>query len=225
MTQPKPKLYLATISIDGTPLPTTTLDKLLEIQVDTSLGMPDMAMFSFADDTTELMDSDTFKPGKTVEIKFQPPGSNSTFTIVMKGEITSLEPVFNGNTAILVVRAYDKCHRLTRETKYKAWLNSTDSDAVSQIASEAGLTAAVDSTRTVRKAIIQDNITAMRLLQTLAQRNGYVLQFSNNTLTFKAPGSFTTSAGTIAFGKQLIEFRPRLSLAGQVNQVEAKAGT
>jgi phage protein D len=222
MTQPKPKLYLATISIDGTPLPTTTLDKLLEIQVDTSLGMPDMAMFSFADDTTELMDSDTFKPGKAVEIKFQPPGSNSTFTIVMKGEITALEPVFNGNTAILVVRAYDKCHRLTRETKYKAWLNSTDSDAVSQIASEAGLTAAVDSTRTVRKAIIQDNITAMRLLQTLAQRNGYVLQFSNNTLTFKAPGSFTTSAGTIAFGKQLIEFRPRLSLAGQVNQVEAK---
>jgi phage protein D len=222
MPQQKPKLYLATISIDGTPLSTAILDKLLEIQVDTSLGMPDMAMFSFADDNTALMDSETFKPGKAVEIKFQPPDPSNTFTVVMKGEITSLEPAFVDNTITLVVRAYDKTHRLTRETKYKAWRNVTDSDVVSQLASEAGLTAVVGTTTTVRKAVIQDNVTPIRLLQMLAQRNGFVLQFSNNTLTFKAPSSFTTSAGTVEFGKQLLEFRPRLNLAGQVTQVQAK---
>ncbi|MGB4868916.1 MAG: hypothetical protein WBP47_02670, partial [Candidatus Promineifilaceae bacterium] len=68
---------------------------------------------------------------------------------LITGEITALEPRFEeGMVAELLVRGYDKSHRLYRETKSRAFLNKKDSDLAADIAQAAGLQADVESTST-----------------------------------------------------------------------------
>src|SRR5215213_2107156 len=134
-----PQVLQVEIKVNGADLPNAAMDKLFEVEIETSLYLPSMFSMRFYDDTVELIDSTTFKEGTSVEIKMQ--GTAGTLTSVFKGEITAIEPDFTQDSvALLVVRGYDRSHRLHRGTKSKVYVQVTDSDIVTQVAKNAGLT-------------------------------------------------------------------------------------
>lgn len=208
------------IKVGGAALTPAVMDKLISAEVDSSLEVPDMAILRFHDDQLELVDGTAFDLGKDLEItavRLGTPVSPALF----KGEITAIEPDFEENTsATLTVRAYDKRHRLNRDTKTRSFVQVTDSDMVSQIAQGAGLTARAESTPQVRDSVFQQNQTDLEFLSELAKRNAYEIAIDGTTLIFRKP--LTANAATLEWGSTLVSFQPRLSLAGQVNEVTVR---
>ena len=101
--------------------------KLVDVIVDQNSRLPNMFTIRFLDSDKELMDQGPFD--LTMRVRIEAETEDGTRWLLIEGEITALEPVFGeGMVAHLLVRGYDKSHRLFRETKSKAFLNKKDSD-------------------------------------------------------------------------------------------------
>lgn len=209
------------IKINGSDLAEDSMNKLFEVEVETSLYLPSMFIMRFYDDTVTLIDSTTFKEGTPVEIKTQEEGS-TTYTTIFKGEITAIEPDFTSESvAILVVRGYDRSHRLHRGTKSKVYVQMTDSDIVTQIANAAGLTPTVDSTTEVYDHVFQFGVSDWSFIHERARKNGFEVLIDDKTLYFRK-ASTTDGTVTLAWNDALVRFQPRFSLAKQVGKVTVK---
>jgi phage protein D/phage baseplate assembly protein gpV len=209
------------IKVDGNDLSTEAMDDLWEVTVDTSLHLPDMFTIELHDEQLQWVDQGPFELGKEVEIAFIPEEGGSSQTLI-KGEITALEPDFGeGTSATLLVRGYDRSHRLHRGTHSQAYLQVTDSDLANRIAQEAGLRTQVDSTSEVYDHVFQHNQTHMEFLTERAQRIGFEVFVKENTLYFRRPAR-NGNALELEWGNQLRSFRPRLTLVEQVDEVVVK---
>src|SRR5690606_6366062 len=141
---------------------------------------------------------------------------------VMKGEIGGIEPHYDEEmNAWLTIRGYDKRHRLNLGTKVETYLNQKDSDIVNMICGAVGVPCDVEATSTIHKYVIQHNQTDLEFLQERAYRNGYELAYEDNKLKFRKP--VAGKVIELTRGKELRSFTPRLSAAGQVNEVTVKS--
>jgi phage protein D len=210
----------ANIKINGSDIQRDVLSKINEIVVDQHTHLPDMFTITLGDPGLELLDNGPFDLTKEIEIIAET--EDGTKYSLIKGEITALEPDFaEGMNARLIVRGYNKLHRLFRETHSKAYLNVKDSDIASQIAGNLGLPATVDTTSTVYEHVFQHNQSDLAFLMQRAWRIGYECFISDGTLFFRKPPA--PSAGvTLAWGEDLHSFRPRMTLAEQVDEVNVK---
>jgi phage protein D len=210
------------VKINGNPLKVADMNLLFEAEVESSLHLPSMFTLRFYDDDLTLVDdTSNFAIGASVEIQMTN-HTNDQLETVIKGEITAIEPHYSADfVATLTVRGYDRSHRLNRGKKTRAFIQVKDSDIVTQIASEAGLTASVQATTTVHPQVIQDARTDLAFLHERAHRNGYEFFVDDRTLYFRKPKG---NRGTVslAWGVELRSFSPRLSVAGQVNEVVVK---
>lgn len=212
----------ATIKIDGAFLPPAKMDQLIEIVVESSLYLPDMLVMTFTDDKLELVDDALFKLGGVIEIEASDNTNVNQTKPLFKGEITAIEPDYMpGNLMNLTIRGYTKGHRMHRESKTKAWINITDSDLASQIAGSYGLSVEVDSTTETFDHIYQYGQTDMEFLRQRADRIGYQVFVQDDKLYFKKPDSQSTTLN-LEWGTSLQSFRPRLTIADQVNEVTVK---
>lgn len=206
------------IKVGGSDLPAEAMDDLIEVTVDSHRSLPDMFTIHLHDEQVKWVDDDLFALGGEVEIAAVPE-EGGTSQVLMKGEITAVEPSFGeGTRATLLVRGYDRSHRLHRGTHSKAYLQMTDSDLASKIAQEAGLRADVDATTEVYKHILQENQTHMEFLSDRARRIGYQFFVEDKTLCFKKP-SKNGRPLELEWGVTLTSFRPRLTLVEQVDEV------
>ncbi|NWF69252.1 MAG: VgrG-related protein [Chloroflexi bacterium] len=211
------------IRINGDHLRRELMDALVDVIVDTSLHMPTMFTLRVHDDELRWMDENLFRLGAPIEIRIAPAGgSSSAAQRIMSGEITAIEPEFSANqSATLVVRGYDRSHRLNRGTKSRAYVQVTDSDIVQQIAREANLQAQTDSTSEVYAHVYQHNQTDLAFLQERAQRIGFEVFVDENKLYFRRPRGQRGNL-ELEWGVQLRAFFPRLTLVQQVDEVIVK---
>ena len=197
------------------------LKDLISVTVDSSLYLPSMLTVELFDDELTWVDSSKIDLGKAVEISFEeqeePDSTDTPLTkVLFQGEITSIEPRFAENgRSTLVFRAYDQSHRLHRGKQSRTFLQMTDSDIVSKIAQEAGLTAVADTTSITFDYLVQTNQTDMEFLLDRARRIGYWAFASKDKLYFKKPDFNLGDGPTLEWQKALREFRPRLSGVGQ----------
>ena len=205
------------IKIGGTDVQEAVMNKLASLSVDQNSHLPGMFTVQFNDPGLELLDSGPFDLTKEIEILAQK--DDGTSISLIKGEITALEPQYGeGMISDLVIRGFDKSHRLFRETKSRAFLNIKDSDIANQVAGAAGLSPQVDTTDTVYDHLFQHNQSDLAFLFQRAWRIGYECFVEDGKLYFRKPPSGGESA-TLRWGEELISFRPRLSLAEQVDEV------
>ena len=208
------------IKIDGSDLANDIMDKLAEVEIETSLYLPSMFILRFYDDDLALLDGAKFKEGKSVEIKM--PNTANVLTPIIKGEITAIEPDFAQDPiANLVVRGYDRSHRLHRGMKSKVFVNVTDGDIVTQIASKSGLSATVDATPGIHEHVFQYGVSDWAFIHERARRNGFEVRVDDKTLYFQQ-ASKTSGTLTLAWNAELVRFQPRFSLAKQVEKVTVK---
>lgn len=208
------------IKLDGSEVQQRVMDQLAALNVDQHSHLPGMFLLRFLDPGLELLNNGPFELTKEVEVLAQKPGGSPVSLI--KGEITALEPQFGeGMIAELLIRGYDKSHRLYRESKSKAFVNIKDSDLAGQIAGNAGLATQIDATSTVYDHLYQHNQTDLEFLMQRAWRIGYECFVSDGKLTFRKPPSGSASV-TLTWGDNLLSFRLRASLAEQVDEVIVK---
>jgi phage protein D/phage baseplate assembly protein gpV len=214
-------LAQAFVKIGGQDVPKEFMDDLIEIVVDTSLYLPSMFTLEVLDQRFKWVDDDLLDIGKPVEISLKAAEeAGGVQGILIKGEITALEPHFSatGRTTMLV-RGYDKSHRLHRGKKTRTFLRMKDSDIASKIASETGLTAQVDATTVTYDFVLQNNQTNMEFLLARAERIGYQVCASEGKLYFKK-GNFSLGDGPqLAYAEGLRSFQPCWTASGQADKV------
>ena len=205
----------------GSDVDRPVMQKLTELVVDQHTHMPDMFVLQFRDTGLELLDNGPFN--LTDEIEIEAANADGERVVLIKGEITALEPAFGeGMVSVLTVRGYDKSHRLYRETKTATYLNAKDSDLADRIAQAAGLQTEVDTTNTVYDHIFQHNQSDLEFLMDRAWRIGFECFVSEDKLVFRKPKNTASPEVTLTWGNDLLTFDVRMTLAEQVDQVIVK---
>lgn len=206
--------------IDGKPLAAEI--ELLECVVESSLHLPDVCTMRIYDYDFKWLDSSDFKEGKKLEVEAG--WDQKSLQPIFEGEIVGVElDLAAHHTATMVVRAYDKSHRLHRGRKCKTFVDVKDSDVASQVAGAAGLAVEAQATTVVRKWILQNNQTDWEFLVDLAARNGHDLFMKAGKLYFlKAGDRREFKRVRIVWGEDLRSFRPRTSASTQVKDVEVR---
>jgi phage protein D len=242
-------LYLNTpiLKLNGVVAPPELMEDLLEVVVDESLYMPSMFTFKIqnvyvgaSEDTKpwknekyfNIGDSITlgFEPSKTLDRKFL---SSEAYPGLIMGEITGIEVKFSDTSkAHIVVRGYDRSHRLHRGRHNRSFTNQTDTTIVESIAKEAGIsTGQIDPSGTTYEYVFQENQTNMEFLRERAARIGFELFVQENKLYFRKPQGGTQTGGTQQSGEKLVlewlkdikSFDVRVTSAEQVSSVQVNS--
>ena len=112
MPEQQPLTSQLAIKLAGSPVQQQVMAAIAEVVVDQHAHLPHMFTIRLYDPGLELLDSGPFNLTKEVEIAAEDSEGNS-FKLIT-GEITALEPRFEeGMVAELLVRGYDKSHRLS----------------------------------------------------------------------------------------------------------------
>ena len=214
------------VLINGTALPVDAAAHVVAVSVEADTELPDMFSLEIVssddlDDQFMWVDAeDLFAVGNAVEVKL---GYAEQLTSLFKGEVTGLEPSFNADRLpTLVVRGYDRRHRLTRGRRTRSFLKKKDSDIAAQIAREAGLTASVTDSRVTHDYVLQTNQTDYEFLLERAGLIQYEVVVEDKTLNFRPVANDQGASLTLAADADLTEFRPRLSAAGQFSDVAVR---
>ena len=209
------------IYVNGSPIPDEVMNAVVEVVVDQHSHLPHMFRIRLHDQTLDLIDGELFALTKPIEIVGL--DKNGTHISLIQGEITAVEPTFGeGMVAELVVQGYDRSHRLYRETHTASYINTRDSDLAHRFAARAGLDVAIDTTVTVYDHIFQNNQSDLSFLTQRAWRIGFECFVDNKKLYFRKPKHEVNSGLSLEWGEDLISFRPRVSLAEQVEEVSVR---
>jgi hypothetical protein len=220
------------------PLPPAVDSAIVRVVVDQHLLLPAMFEITFADDGTTLASSN-IEVGTQIKITGGAADSDESETLIM-GEVTSIEGDYNDAVYYSIVRGYEKAHRLQRARRTRTFTNMTDGDIVNKVASESQIdTGQVDDPGVTHTYLAQVNQTDWEFLTTRAREIGYEVTFEENELSFKkasgspAAGGLGAAVAAVAsalgmggpkltFGANLLWFKPRLTGANLVPEVEVR---
>ena len=193
--------------------------------------MPDMATITLNNTATKW--SSTVNQGDAVEVLTKPTqgAEDGAGNNIFKGEVVGVEPIWeaNGETKC-IIRAFNKLHRLTRGRKAKSFQNKTDHSIAEDIARGNGLTPECSGDASVtHEHLYQYNLTDLEFLLQRAARINYEVWCEDQKLFFKqrkpnnAPKTIEVAFGAAGGDYIMQRFAPRLSSAGQVQEVNVRA--
>lgn len=207
------------ITLDGVPATGELAADLVRLDVESSLHLPDVATLVVNDPALKWVDGDRLEPGKALRIESKDRTADS---LLFDGEVVEIESEFNQHTHRLIIRAYDRLHRLARGRHARAFHGMNDGDIVRQIAGEVGLTAVVEGPTLPRHDyILQANQSNLEFLQGRATAAGRLIYVEEKSLYFCPPQPRKATV-SVRWNDTLSEFRPRLSTVGQVDRVEVR---
>jgi phage protein D len=213
------------VTVDGTDLPPEARGMVSRLAVEDSLdaaGTFALELNNWDHDTQTVKWSDDrlFEPGAAVEIKL---GYDGALTKVMSGEITGLELSFPPDVrSRLVVRGFDRLHRVRRGRRTKSYLQVKDSDVAQQIASDLGLTGDVEDSGETHTYLLQVNQTDVDFLLARARAIGFELMVDEKKLVFRKRKHDRGKVVELSFSKGLLGFDGYLTTADQVSKVTVR---
>ena len=185
---------------------------LVSISVESSLHLPDVATIVLHDTRLKWIDASALEPGKSLKVSAK---ASSAEGALFDGEIIELEPDFGEQTHRLIIRAFDRLHRLARGRYVRSFLNVSDGDLVQKIAREVGLQAQTGPTSQVHPYVFQNNESNLAFLRGRAAALGFVLYADGKTLHFTEPKGDDAPV-ELQWASTLMEFRPRMTTVAQV---------
>lgn len=208
------------ISVGGSPIDPKLAALLAEVVVDDHLMLPDAFTIKISDPGLAHIDTHPFEVGAEVAIQMASSESHS-LSLLIDGQITSVEPTFGKSGAVIVVRGYDYSHALNRTRRTETYQNATAGDIAQKVAHRAGLDVGeIANDGGVQDFVQQNNETDWQFLWRLAQRVGAEVVVIGRTLHFRASGGGAhRPPHNMRWGEDLIDFRPRLTGVQQVDDV------
>jgi phage protein D len=220
----------AEIQIDGSPLGQDIEPLVEQVVVDNDVRFPDAFLIVFNDRDHDVLDQARISIGSKVEIKGTSLRSQQT-ELLIAGEVTSLGAEYHSGESRILVRGYDRSHRLQRGTRTQTYLGQKDSDIAQAVASQAGLElGTIDDSGEVHPWVAQLNQSDWEFLGGRAREIGFELTVIDGKLNFRkpTPASDAPSSGEygstnpfqLIYGEDLLQFRPRLTAAEQVGSIK-----
>ena len=219
------------VEIDGVELEDEIDAQLELVTVLDRLAMPDTFTLVFRDPDRDVLERAGVKVGAKVGVFATSPGGDEEKELVW-GEVTSIEPDYTIIGSRAMVRGYDLLHRLAAGRQTRTFQNMTFSDIVGDVAGEAGLEAETEASGAVIEHVIQANQSNLDFLYSLARRVGFDLTIEHETLHFTTPtpaaeapppgDEDSTDPRQLVWNERLLEFRGRMSAAGQVSDVSVR---
>lgn len=208
----RPSLQAA---IAGSDLPGSSRHEIL---VDQDLAQPDMATFTLTGRKgLEFAGGVELGDDASVETGSEPPQT------VFKGEVVSIEPVIGSGGDRVVIRAFNRLHRLTRGRKTRTFVEKTDAEIVEIIAVENGLVPAPSPELTERyESVFQHDQTDLEFLLERAARIGYEVLVDDTKLVFRRKEASAPLVLTQAWRSgeaRLLRFHARLASTNTVQRV------
>jgi uncharacterized protein len=213
------------LKVNGAPLPQAATADLIDVCVLEDVDATSMFTFSLTCyDTAQMkvkwVDEALFREGNSVEIEM---GYRDHRQVIFTGEITGLEPTFLENSPpTLTVRGYDRRHRLMRERKTRSYTNVKDSDIANQLAGSAGLKPQIEDSKVMLPYVLQHNQTDLEFLLARARRIHFEVVVDGKALIYRPRKIDAEETLTLRREIELLEFRPRMSTMGQVQEVLVK---
>jgi phage protein D len=219
------------IEIDGQPLDPSVVSSVLHVIVDDHLLLPDTFEIALQETPAkDIAEQAHVKVGARVVISGSALGETAPSRLLI-GEITALEGEYRETKApTLVVRGYDKGHRLMQGRKSVVFRQKKYSDIAQAIAAGLGLDLGpIKDSLDVLPYVLQAGLTDWEFLNDLADEIGFQVAVTDGKFTFGPPPDPSSAPGPgdlnstdelqLVFGQDLLEFRPRVTAASQVGTV------
>jgi phage protein D len=216
------------VKIEGEDLSAEALGSITSITVTKKMGQADHFSFEVQDELKDgefkWLGTKSFKYGNKVNISM---GYVDNTTLTLTAHIDSIVPKFNsGVMPTFTVEGKDKGYVILAEkSDYKVYNQKKDSDIVSSIATEVGLSATVDDTGGTppEKKEKKGGISNLQFIQKMVEDNkGYEFFVSDGTLYFRKSKTKDEPAITLEWGKHLISFDPKMDFSAIVTEVTVK---
>ena len=221
------------ILVDGSPLRDDVLGLVERVIVDSSVHLADMIELSFRDGARDALGRAGIRIGSAVTVSTTKAG-DGTQTPLVQAEITALECDFDELGTRAVARGYDHAHRLTRGRRTHSYNDVTDADIVGTVARRAGLSVGeVASGGPVHEHVAQLNCTDWEFLLARSRETGHELAVLDGAVHWRkpatsadapmpAPDLVARESRQLVLGTNLLRFRPRVTAAAQVSEVEVR---
>jgi uncharacterized protein involved in type VI secretion and phage assembly len=214
------------ILVDGAEIDPTEANCVHEIKITDWLRLPDVCTVQVGypakaeGEPFQALDQSRFEIGVTLEVKLGATDETTTQTL-FKGEIVTVEPEFHAGSVAMVVRAYDKTHRMMRSRKQRTFANQTSSDVVKKICGDYGINVSTDSSGDPHDTVIQHNESDFDFILRLGRRVGFEFVVNDDQATFKAPNP-NAEAIELSYPDDLRAFKPRITAVQQVETVNVR---
>jgi Rhs element Vgr protein len=171
--------------------------------------------------TFQGSDSDDFKPGTDIEIYA---GYQSVEELVFGGVVVKHGVTINTDgVSTLELECKDKALKMTVGRKNANYIKKKDSDIISTMIQNAGLTADVESTTIQFEEMVQYYCTDWDFMLSRAEVNSLLTLVENGKISIKKPGASETEVLTITYGIDIIEFSAKIDAVSQLSKVKSIA--
>ncbi|WP_461189952.1 phage late control D family protein [Arthrobacter sp. Z4-13] len=177
-------------------------------------------------DRMDLLDLFAFGSSVTIGLGY---GDATGVKPILKGIITEVTTSFSaGSTPELTISGADGLYPLTVGKNTRHWPKhpatvARDSEAVTEVASQARLGTDVLTTSPTFDKIDQNNESDLVFLDRLAKRNKATFYERGGKLRFGPRRSKTAAVAELTWGKGLLSFSPEANIARQVAEVRVHA--
>lgn len=169
-----------------------------------------------------ISEGDDFIPGKEIAISAGygtgAPASIFTGLIVKQAITASAEGGYK-----LIVTCKHKAVKMTYNRKECEFDQITDSDIMSKLMGNYGLSATVSSTDSQMEAVFQKMATDWDFLLTRAAFNGFITTMYDDTVTIGLPDFSTDPVLNIAMGDSIIHFKGEVNAEKQAPTLQTAA--
>ncbi len=176
---------------------------------------------SAAKEDFPISDSDTFVPGAKIELLAGYENSNETIFkgIVIKHGIR----ISPDSGPVLVVLCKDEAVKMTVGRKNAYFQQMTDSDIISKLIGNNGLSADVTATDNPLKEVIQYYSSDWDFMVSRADANGMVVIVQDGKVSVKNPDDETEEQLALTYGYDIYEFDADIDAQTQIKSVQSNA--
>lgn len=167
-----------TVHVGGAPLDAAWARALDGVRVQQRLSLPAQSVLVFTGDADLLADRTPFEIGAALQVAVR-----GQRVPVFVGEVTALELQCGAdNRRSLIVRGYDRLHRLRKRQSVRAYVQMTPGDLARQMAAEVGLNVEVEQDGALFEYLIQHRQSDLDFVTDVAERSGLYLTIREHVL-------------------------------------------
>src|SRR5690554_5544502 len=168
-----------------------------------------------------VSDSDALVPGKHIEVKVGFDTDNQT---VFKGIIVSIRHTISNGTSRLKVACKHEAVKMTVSKKSKHYEELADSDLISELLSENGLSGtSVSNTDTVHEQLLQAQVTDWDFMLSRADGNGMHCFADHDGIAIKPIDTGADAVVDLRYGRDIFELDTELDARRQYPAVETSS--
>jgi Rhs element Vgr protein len=217
-------LVTFTVKIDGQAVSSDY--RILQVDVMREVNRIPSAKLIIADGDPALQDFEVsssagFIPGKAIEIQAGYALSEETIFkgIIIKHGIK----VSDSQSSVLIIECRDEAYKMSIGRNNKSFDESSDSDIISGIVANYGLTNDVDPTTAIHEKIIQYNVSDWDFINLRAEMNSLFVMVDDGHVEVKKLDPAQSAVMPLSYGASILGFEAEIDSRNQFKGIKAES--